>query len=170
MKMHFATAKGSHFQRSLIAASMVEIEEEIVRRERERLPKEQQPVFMMTYECFVMWSLKRGFEAVIGAQETESAIETIRDHFATHAWYELGSFERIWASIQAEMPSSLTPKGQFGIIYPIADMVVAANLAGFSFEVPTDYVFGVHVIQRIKLLADFGRDLAEEHVTATQKG
>ena len=68
------------------------------------------------------------------------------------------------------MPSSLTPKGQFGIIYPFADMVVAANLAGFSFEVPTDYVFGVHVIQRIKLLADFGRDLAEEHVTATQKG
>jgi hypothetical protein len=117
-----------------------------------------------------MWSLKRGFEAVVGAQETESAVVSMRDHFATHAWYEYGSFERIWASIQQLMSSSLTPKGQLGIIYPVGDMVAAANVAGFSFEVPTAYDFGVHVIQRIKLLADFGRDLAEEHVPAIQKG
>ena len=138
--------------------------------ERERLPKEQQPVFMMTYECFVMWSLKRGFEAVVGAQETESAVVSIRDHFATHASYEHGSFERIWASIQQLMPSSLTPKGQLGTIYPVGDMVAAANIAGFSFEAPIAYDFGVHVIRRIKLLADVGRDFAVEAVTSTYKG
>ncbi len=169
LSRHSAGAQGSPIQRSCIAISMAAIADEIVRHECKKFPQDQQKVFMMTYECFVMWALKCGFESVVGITDTEDAIVGMRNYFAQNAWYESGSFEKIWASIQQLMPSSLTAKGQLGAIYPVAEMITAANLAGFPLAVPTDYSFGAHVIQSIGRLTDAGHQIGTEHVALTQK-
>ena len=170
LKKHFASAQGSPIQRSTIAVSMAEIEDEAVQHERKELPQEEQPVFMMTYECFVMWSLKRGFEPVLSSQDTESAVVGMRNYFAKHAWYQSGGFEKIWTSIQEVMPWFLTVKGQqSGAIYPYTGMIIAGDGAGFSVHWPTSFNFGLHVTLTIGRLAEAGRRLAEEHVAITQK-
>jgi hypothetical protein len=103
---HFGKAEGSEFQRICIATAMSEIEDKMVQAQRVQLSAKDQMIFMMTYECAVMWCLKRGMEDLAKPEKSDSAIAAMRQHFAKHAWYQPESFRRIWNQMQVTMPKA----------------------------------------------------------------
>src|SRR5207253_1379189 len=107
----------------------------------------QQMNFMMAYECFVMWALKRGIEGIVTQREADSAIVAMQQHLAKHAWYRPEAFEKVWESMQETMPMGLRPTVD-GLIYPAAEMLMAARLAGFPYPLILDLDFGAHIVTR----------------------
>jgi hypothetical protein len=166
LKAHFAAAEGSHIQRACIATAMSAIEHELVETERAQLPTNDQMLFMMTYECFVMWALKMGIEPVLERPEVESAIVAMQEYFARHAWYKPGVFEAIWKQMQEVMPMALRTGDEGTQPYPAAEMLMAPSLAGYSFSraVGLDLRFGIHVALEIARLAEVGEYAAKEHL------
>jgi hypothetical protein len=160
LKEHCAVAQGSDRERLFIAAAMCELENEMVQKECGKLPADQQKIFLMTYECFLMWSLKFGFEKVLNPEDTKSAVVALQKHFARHACYEPETFEKIWAKMQETMPSAMIPKGDLGVAWPVFEMTQAATLAGFELTPPLDYRFGCHIIFTMNHFGETGRNFA----------
>lgn len=133
-KQHFSKAAGIQLERILIAAAMVEIEDPMIQEERVKVPVAQQETFMMAYECFVMWTLKRGIAVVLEASAVSAAVLAMRNHFAKHACYSRGAFEKIWAEMERLMPQAMIPSGGLGIVYPAAEICEAARQAGFQLD------------------------------------
>jgi hypothetical protein len=121
LQHHFLLAKGSKGQRLAIAAAMSALEKDLVQQQRLRLASEEQAVFMMTYECFVMWAIKGGMDATLNREEVESTVLAIHHHFTKHAWYRPDAFEKIWDQTQVLMPIALSPTDT-GIVYPVTEM------------------------------------------------
>jgi hypothetical protein len=132
-KHHFATANGSDSQCGCIAVAMIAIEEEWVQKVRDKLSGEAKVIFMMTYECFVMWAMRRGLESVLKPVEVEAIIAAIRSHFATHGFYRPQAFDKIWDKMQGVMPIAMTPTPD-GMILPAAEMFMAPNMAGYPLD------------------------------------
>jgi hypothetical protein len=169
LQRHFTTAEGSYVQRGSIAAAMSEIEDPMLQRQRMKLSPEDQMVFMMTYECFMMSAIKRGLEAVLQPGDIELAIVAMQRHFAKHAWYRPGTFEKIWDQTQIHMRWALRPENM-ETFYPPADMLLVANQAGCSFNVVnvTDLSFGVHAGSMLGRLAGFAQTVANEHLRSKE--
>jgi hypothetical protein len=127
---HFENAVGSQVQRGCIAAGMVAIEAESVQKKRKKLTVEDQIIFMMTYECFVLRAIKRGLEAVLKPAEVEPIVVSVYHHFAKNGFYRPDVFEKIWDKMQIVMPIAIKPTPE-GVIYPAADMITAPSLAGY---------------------------------------
>jgi hypothetical protein len=147
---HFSAAEGSQIQRGCIAAAMVAIEEEPVQKQRNKLPAKDQIIFMMTYECFVMWAFKQGLEKVLKPADVGPVIVAMHRHFAKHAFYQPDAFAKIWDKMQVLMPKAMAPAAK-GVICPAADMLRAANLAGYPLEptIGADLEFGAFVSKAI---------------------
>jgi hypothetical protein len=145
-KHHIATTEGPQVQRGCVAAAMVAIEDESVRNQRNKLSADDQLIFMMTYECFVMWAMKRGLETVLKATEVEAVIMAIHRHFAKYGFYRPDAFEKIWDKMQVVMPMAMSPSPE-GVVYPAADMLMAPTLAGYPLNpmIAADLEFGVFV-------------------------
>jgi hypothetical protein len=145
-KYHFSAAEGSQVQRGCIAAAMVAIEDEPVQKARNLLSAEDQVIFMMTYECFVMWGFKRGLETVLKPAVVEPIIVAMRRHFAKHGFYRPDAFQKIWDQMQTVMPMAMNPTPE-GVIYPAAEMLMAPTLAGYPLDpmISADLEFGVFV-------------------------
>jgi hypothetical protein len=160
LQHHFLLAEGSESQRFAIAAAMSAIEEDLVERQRTKLSSEKQTVFMMTYECFVMWSIKRGMDAVLKSEQVTQVVVAMHQHFAKHAWYQPDAFERIWDQMQVLMPMALRPDDT-GIIYPVTEMIEAANQAGYPLDhmIGADGEFGIHVVMEIGRLATVAKEM-----------
>jgi hypothetical protein len=165
---HFVAAEGSFLERLFIAAAMSAIEDDDVQRQRLKLSSEDQMVFMMTYECFVIWSLMRGMETVLKQEEVKSACFAMQRHFAKQAWYRPHVFEKIWDGMQVFMPMAMKYDDTHPP-YPVAEMLMAADYAGCSLpSIGTDFRFGIHVGLTMVILAEFGRQTAKEHITLNQ--
>ncbi len=169
---HFEKAEGSDSQRVCIATAMSEIEDKSVQAQRLQLSETDQPIFMMTYECAVMWCLKRGMEDLLKPEETESVIVAMRRHFAKHAWYQPEPFQRIWSQMQVIMPRAIMKTDDAGCPpYPLAEMSIAAELAGYPLHISTltDLRFGMHVGLRFGMLIGLGRSYAADFAEQTAK-
>ena len=70
-KDHYAVADGTEIQRGCSAAAMTAIEDEYVQKQRKMFSGEEQIIFMMTYECFVMGCLLRGLATLLTRQDVE---------------------------------------------------------------------------------------------------
>jgi hypothetical protein len=160
LQHHFHLAEGSESQRFAVAAAMSAIERDLVQRQRQKLPPEDEFVFMMAYECFVMWAIKRGMDTVLQREEIESAIVAIHRHFAKHAWYRADDFEKIWDRMQALMPMALKTDGS-AMVYPITEIILAANQAGFPLDlmICADMELGIHVVVEIGRLANVANEM-----------
>jgi hypothetical protein len=155
----FTKAEGSEFQRLCVATTMSALEDRELRETVHLMSSADQLVFMMAYACAVMWCLKRGMEGLLKAEDIESAIVAMRQYFAKHAWYQPKAFQEIWDKMQVVMPISMkTDHGP----YPVADMITAANMAGYPISVSkiTDIRFGMYVALRLGGLVPLGRSLA----------
>jgi hypothetical protein len=60
LQRHMAAAVGPPIHRTAIAVAMTALDNELVEKERRKLSSSDQTIFMMAYECLVMWSLVRG--------------------------------------------------------------------------------------------------------------
>jgi hypothetical protein len=167
---HYGAAEGSHIQRSVIAAAMSEIEYEMVQRQRAKQSPKDQIAFMITYECMVMWSLGKGMELELDQQALDSAILAIQAHFAKHAWYQDDAFRKIWQQMQRYMPMAMRPGPNGHPPFPVAEMAIAAQLAGYPYNVAMvcELSFGFHVASTILRLAEFARLAAKEHLKLNQ--
>jgi hypothetical protein len=112
----------------------------------------------------MMWAIKSGMEKILTPKDTESAVLAMQRHIAKNAYYQPGAFEKIWASIQTHMPWAMTQQPGGPPPYPVADMLIAAKLAGYEIEAKTqeffDLRFGIYVALMMAKLTE------TTHVTA----
>jgi hypothetical protein len=92
----------------------------------------------------------------------------MRRHFAEHAWYQLEPFEEIWDQIQLVMPRAMTTDERGSPPYPLAEMLIAAQAAGYPLDKAklTDLAFGMHVGAAVERLIGFGRYWARDAINA----
>jgi hypothetical protein len=140
---------------------MLELEDEKVREHRLLLSPEDQTVFMMSYECFVMWCLREGMQSLLNPGEIESGVMGMQGHFAKHAWYQPEAFEKIWDKMCIMMPKAMSLVPPF----PLAEMIMAVQAAGYSFEIVklTSLQFGMYLGCKIPVLVELGRSFAADY-------
>jgi hypothetical protein len=134
---------------------MAALEHDAVRKELRKVPSDQQGVFMMVYECFVMWSFVSGLSRVLKHERLPPIVAAMRDHFAEHAWYRPEEFEKLWDQTVEWMPQFAKPTkdGQF---WPAAALVQIPHAAGSRLDFVPDYTFGCHVLNTLVSMADIG--------------
>jgi hypothetical protein len=160
IQQHFLLAEGSERQRFATAAAMYALESDIVQKQRKHLSSANEIVFMMTYECFVMWAIKLGIGRSSTFPDAKLILTAIHRHYAKHAWYRSGDFEKIWDKMQVLMPMALKSDAS-GMICPVAEMILAANQAGFPLD-HIDFIdleFGMHVCSEIGRLATVAKEM-----------
>jgi hypothetical protein len=168
---HFASAEGPDFHRSIIAAGMHEVEDGVVAKVRKRMSPNHESNFMMAYECVVSWALKTGIESVLGQEGAGPAIAALHRYFEKHAWYRPGAFEKVWEEIQFAMPQAMQPGPDGTPPYPLAEMVIAANEAGYPCDVTAiGLTFGFHVLQTMHALFSVGQFSAKTFGKAEGSG
>jgi len=91
---------------------MLAIESEEIAKQRRELTADSEKIFMTTYECCVMWAIKRGLESELDPEGVESAVHVMQRHLAAYAWYEPTAFKRVWAAMEKMMPMAMTAKHQ----------------------------------------------------------
>lgn len=52
---HFVKANGSTLQRNAIAVAMMELEDPCVLRAIKQFSVQEHPIFLMTFQCFILW-------------------------------------------------------------------------------------------------------------------
>jgi hypothetical protein len=161
LKHHFEQAEGLEFERVCIAAAMSAIEQK-----RLELSPSDQAIFMIAYECAVMWFLTRAMQELLKPDEIESVVLAIKGHFAKHAWYETEAFEKIWNKMQIDMPVAIKPDDRCPP-YPLAGMIMAVQGAGYPLDVNKllSLKFGLYVGVRLGTLAGLGRSFAADFNT-----
>lgn len=142
---HYQQAQGNDFQRSLIAVTMSSLEADPVRAECNRRAKSERLIFLITYECFILWIIKSALDSVLPKLKAQDMIEAARNYIAEHGPYEAEPFERIWKSILFLMPRALVP-GQNGLIFPVAELMLSAHFAGYSINQNCSPDFATHVM------------------------
>jgi hypothetical protein len=159
LEHHYAQAEGSDFQRLCIAAAMTESEEDMVQRHGLQLSPGDQLIFMIAYECFVMWCLKQGLQKVLKPDQTDSVVAKIRRHFSKHAWYQDEAIEAIWHTTEVSMPMAMETTDSGCPPYPLAGITVAIQTAGYTIELAklTDIALGIHVALTLGKLIDLGK-------------
>ncbi len=152
---HFAAAEGSYVERCCIVGLMIAIEAEEIAKQREKLIPDSKMIFMMAYECCMMWAIKSGMETVLKPEEVRSAVVAMQRHLAKHGWYQRGAFEKIWSKIEVLMPMAMTVGAEPGAPppYPLAEMLMAAEQAGYPLDLTGfdfDVRFGIYVLIMIQ--------------------
>ena len=165
MQKHLASATGPQLSRSVIAVAMAALEDDSVQAVLRSVRRDQQKVFMMVYECIVMWSIVRGLDAGGLPEHTQEEVVTaLRDHLADHAFYVMHEFERIWDSTQHWMPEFAKPSKD-GNLWPAAALVQIPHAAGCRLDFVPDYTFGCHALEMVASMADIGKFAAQEELS-----
>jgi hypothetical protein len=129
---------------------MMAIEANEVAEERRPLTHSDQVVFMMGYECCMMWAIKVGAEKAYDAEMTRLLVLAMQKHLAKHGWYQAGTFEKIWARVELIMPFAMNMSGDPNAPppYPIAELQMALDQAGYHLAQPVglDVKFGMHML------------------------
>jgi hypothetical protein len=164
MRKHMATATGPPLHTGAIAVAMAALDDDLVQKELSRIRPDQRDVFMMTYECIVMWAILRGF-ALAGLPEPAKSgvLSAMRDHFAHHAFYVPEQFEMIWDETQEWMPVFAKPPKD-GLYAPATAFVQIPHAAGSRLDFIPDMMFQIHVIYTIDSVTDIGKFAAQQEL------
>jgi hypothetical protein len=154
---HYAVAEGSKVERCAIAGLMVALESDEVAAERKQLTQANQVIFMMGYECCMMWAIMTGAERVLNAELVQSLVVAMVRHLANHGWYKAGSFEAIWGRVQSMMPIAMKLSGGQDAPppYPVAELMIALDQAGYHLDQPVgqDIGFGIYMFVTMRELS-----------------
>jgi hypothetical protein len=168
-KERFAATEGSFIERSSIAGLMMAIEADEVAEQKAQLTPDSQLVFMMGYECCMMWAIKSGIERVLKPEQVQSAVLAMKRYLAQHGWHQAETFERIWAQTEVMMPIAMNTR--YGPDapppYPLAEMLIALDQAGHSLPMAekvklTDVRFGMHMFGVMMNLTQASRSAAQD--------
>ncbi|SRR6266478_7834784 len=168
-KKRVASTKGSFIERASIAGLMMAIQADEVAEQRTQLTPDHQLVFMMGYECCMMWAIKSGIEKVLKPEQVQSALLAMKRYLAQHGWYEPEAFEKIWAQTKVMMPIAMNTR--YGPDapppYPIAEMLIGLDQAGYSLPMAekvklSDVRFGLHMFGVMVNLTRASRSAAQD--------
>lgn len=162
----FAAAEGSYVERCSIVGLMMAIEGDEIAEQRGKLKPDGQIIFMMAYECCMMWAIKTGLGKVLKPEEVQSAVHTMQRHLAKNGWYQPAAFEKIWAQMEILMPIAMSTEPGAPPPYPVAEMLMAPNLAGYPIDpiVGSNMKFGIYVLLLMQQLTDAAELAAKEHL------
>ena len=162
---HLATAKGPSLHRLAIAVVMSALEDDLLREEVSKVKADQKEVFMMTYECLVMWATLNGLaSADIPQSVLDDVVTAMRDHFAEHASYTADYFENLWDKTLFWMPQFAKPSKD-GKHWPVAALLQIPHAAGLHLDFSPSMTFGYHFINTLATITDMGK-LAGEYELA----
>jgi len=103
----YDAAEGTSLERYCIAGLMLALESEEIARLRRDLSPDSEKILMTTYECCMMWAIKRGLESEVDREGVQSAVGAMERHLAKQTWYESTAFKRIWAAMEKTMPMAM---------------------------------------------------------------
>jgi hypothetical protein len=116
---------------------------------------EEQPVFLMAYECFILWVLIQVLHERLKPDEIQDLTKRVRDAFVTFGRHDSVVFEKIWPYTAEFMPIALKGGAQSGAVYPLPLIIQAATSAGYPLpQRIMDYRLGVHILVVMKRIAE----------------
>jgi hypothetical protein len=104
MRKHMATASGSPLHTGVIAAAMAALDDDLVQNQLSKIPADQRDMFMMTYECIVMWAILRGVALAEIPQPAQIGALAMRNHFQRYAIYVPDQFGKLWDETRKCLP------------------------------------------------------------------
>jgi hypothetical protein len=108
---HFERASGPVLHRNAVAVAMMELEDPWVSQVMAEFSAEEQPIFLMAYECFILWVLMRALQGRLQPTEIQDLTKRVRDGFVTFGNHDSVVFEKIWPFTQEFMPIVLKGGG-----------------------------------------------------------
>src|ERR1035441_746503 len=161
---HLVTASGPPLHRLAIRAAQSALEDDLVREELGRVRPDEQRAFMMTYECLIMWAIRRGlFSAGLPEGVQADVLAAIRDHFAEHAWYTPGEFEKLWDKTE-EWMSEFAKPSKDGNLWLAAALVQIPHAAGVRLGFSPGLTFGIHLINALVGITKMGKFAGEQEL------
>jgi hypothetical protein len=154
---HFEKATGPVLHRQAVAVAMIEVEDSWVSQARAEFSADEQPIFLMAYQCFILWVLTHALRERLQPAELDDLTNSVRVAFARSPYHTPAIFDKIWPSTQQLMPIALQGGSHTGGVYPLPHIILAATLAGYPLPLPQkflDYRWGVHVLFAMKRIAE----------------
>ena len=128
---HFESASGPVSHRNAVAVAMMELEDPWVSQVMAVYSAVEQPVFLMAYECFILWVLIRALQQRLQPADIQDLTKRVRDAFVTFGCHDSVVFEKIWPYTAEFMPIALKGGAQTGAVYPLPLIIQAATSAGY---------------------------------------
>jgi len=151
---HFENASGPDLHRNAVAVAMMELEDPWISHVMPNFSAEEQPVFLMAYECFLLWVLVRALQERLQPAEIQDFTRRVRDAFVTFGRHDSVVFEKIWPYTAEFMPIALKGGTLTGAVYPLPLIIQAATSAGYPLpQKILDYRLGVHILVVMKRIA-----------------
>ncbi len=165
-RAHFEKASGPVLHRNAFAIAMMELEDPWVAKATAEFSPEEQPIFLMAYQCFIMWMLMYVLQRRLEAAKLRDLSKCLREAFASFSYHTPAIFEKIWPCTQQLMPMALEGGGPLfpgkRTVYPSPDIILAATLAGYPLpQKILNYHLGVHplvVMKRIRYTLNADED------------
>jgi len=152
---HFEKASEPILHRNAVAVAMMELEDPWVSQVTKEFSAEEQPIFLMAYQCFILWVLRHVLEQSLQPAELQDLTKSVRETFATFSYHTPAIFEKIWPFTQQFMPIALNGGAQTGVVYPLPLIIQAATSAGYPLpQKISSYRLGVHVLIVMKRIAE----------------
>src|SRR5260221_1551381 len=104
---HFEKASGPVLHRNAVAVAMMELEDPWVSRVTAEFSAEEQPIFLMAYQCFILWVLTHVLRERLTPGELQDIAKSVRQAFAASSYHTPAIFEKIWPCTQELMPIEL---------------------------------------------------------------
>lgn len=142
-----------------------ELEREIVRQERSRLPTEEQSLFALTFGSFLYCVVQVSLRGFASTERRHSGEQAVREGLARQAWFDPDEFAEITSQMALVLPSELTVHHRYGgMISPAADMMLAAQLAGFSADIDYSPEFSDYMEQLTRRLPEKLRSTSDNQI------
>jgi hypothetical protein len=152
---HFESASGPVSHRNAVAVAMMELEDPWVSQVMAVYSAVEQPVFLMAYECFILWVLIRALQQRLQPADIQDLTKRVRDAFVTFGCHDSVVFEKIWPYTAEFMPIALKGGAQTGAVYPLPLIIQAATSAGYPLpQKILDYRLGVHILVVMKRISE----------------
>ena len=150
---HYKQTQGNELHRLVAAMVLCELERHAVRTECKRRPKDERLIFLIAYECFILWIIKTSFESVVSPTRIQKLIDATKNYIEEHGHYEPEIFERLWNSILLHMPFAMIP-GEDGTTFPVAELMLSVNFAGYPINQNCSPEFAIHVMATIPYMLE----------------
>jgi hypothetical protein len=151
---HFVNANGSDLRRNAISVVMMELEDPIFLRTKTQLSDQEQPIFLMAFQSFVLWVLRVQLQQKAQPAELEEITGGVKERFATFENFNSSIFEKIWQNTEKLMPLALQGGRYSKMVYPVAHVIEAANQAGYPLPImKLNQDFGMHILTVMQRIA-----------------
>jgi hypothetical protein len=144
---HFERASGSVLDRNAVAIAMMELEDPWVVQVAAEFSAEQQPIFLMAYQCFILWVVTQVLRERLQPGELLDPTKRVRESFASCSYHTPSVFEKIWPYTQQLMTVALQGGRLTEVVYPLPHIIQAAISAGYPLpQKILNYQLGLHVL------------------------